>query len=436
MPSEDDSSRRGKRGEEDGPSRFEDLGLIPEVLAAIRDLGFEVPTPIQSSAIPFLVDGHDLIGKAETGTGKTLAFIAPMLGRMDLTRVSVQGLVLCPTRELAQQVEETARDLGKHLDLKTALLVGGVHQGGQILRLREGAQLVVGTPGRVLEMIDERYLKLGWTSHAVLDEADRMLDMGFIDDVSRILEMIPEERQTMLFSATIPPDLDRLARRFMRSPKTVATTRGTATVPKILQFFLRIHPYDKEQYLFQLLDESEGETCIVFCNTRRKVKELDRLLWGRGYPAGALHGDQDQDTRFKILDAFKSGEINTLVATDVAARGLDIDGVTRVVNFDVPIELDTYVHRIGRTGRAGEEGEAILLVTRADERSFDAIARDPKIAIDEFVWEPEKRERPPRRDDGHRSYDRGRRDSGRGNSRRGGSSEGRRRSGRGGSRRT
>ncbi|MFQ5655497.1 MAG: DEAD/DEAH box helicase, partial [Planctomycetota bacterium] len=338
---------------------FGHLGLPDAVLESIRTLGFVTPTPIQRESIPILLEGRDLIGKAETGTGKTLAFCAPIMSRIEPHRVAVQALVLCPTRELAHQVHDVTVELGESLGARSALVVGGVHQGEQILKLRQGAHIVVGTPGRVLDFLQGGRLSLGWVEYLVLDEADRMLDMGFIDEVSAILERTPPERQTMLFSATIPPRLRSLTQRFMKDPHTVSTTPGLATVPEIRQLAVFVHAGDKEGFILDLLDRHPDDTCIIFCNTRREVIELDRTLWGLGYPAGSLHGEHEQERRFRILEAFKKREITALVATDVAGRGLDIEEVGRVVNYDVPDEVETYVHRIGRTGRAGKEGHSV-----------------------------------------------------------------------------
>lgn len=369
---------------------FRDLGLHPEVLAAIEeDLKFETPSPIQREAIPVVANGTDLIAKAETGTGKTLAFCAPIIGRLDPTRTAVQAIVLCPTRELAQQVAEVAEALGKRIGIESVLLVGGVHQSEQILKLRSGAQMVVGTPGRVLDFLGQGTLRLGWTQAAVLDEADRMLDMGFIDDVTKILSSMPEDRQMLLFSATIPPRLKSLSKRFMRNPETVSTVQGMATVPEIRQCYVEMHGGDKEGFVLDMIDRYPDDTCIVFCNTRKEVIELDRCLWGLGYDAGSLHGDHEQDQRFRVLEAFKSRSIKTLVATDVAARGLDITEVARVINYDVPDEVETYVHRIGRTGRAGGVGESITLVTRKDRVEWDRIERTTGFEIEQLTdWEP------------------------------------------------
>ena len=385
---------------------FGDLGLPQRVLARLDELGFVTPTPIQEGSIPIINEGGDLIGKAETGTGKTLAFTAPVMSQLDPERVTVQALVLCPTRELAQQVEEVASQLGEGTGIRTALLVGGVHQAGQILALRRGAHFAVGTPGRVLDFLQQGVLRLGYARHVVLDEADRMLDMGFIDEVSAILERTPNDRQTLLFSATIPPRIRSLMKRFMHHPETVSTTKALATVPNIHQRFARVGKHDKERFFLELLDRTPGETCIVFCNTRRAVIELDRTLWGRGYPAGSLHGDHDQDRRFKVLDGFKAKKITTLVATDVAARGLDVEAVHRVVNYDVPDEVETYVHRIGRTGRASETGESITLVSPLEKRSWEKIVSSTQFEVEEIPFKGTRP--PPRHEQGHHRGRRGR----------------------------
>jgi ATP-dependent RNA helicase DeaD len=433
MNSIDDDDRRDDAPPDDAERRtvFRDLDLPEAVLASLDGLNFVHPTPIQEGAIPIVLEGRDLIGKAETGTGKTLAFTAPVIGQLDPERVTVQALVLCPTRELAQQCAEVATDLGEPLGIKTALLVGGVHQAGQILQLRRGAHFAVGTPGR----------GLGYAHHVILDEADRMLDMGFIDDVSSILERTPRDRQTLLFSATIPPRIRSLMKRFMRDPETVSTTKEISTVPNIRQKFARVGKHDKERFVLELLDRTPGETSIVFCNTRRAVIELDRSLWGRGYPAGSLHGDHDQERRFKVLEGFKKKQITALVATDVAARGLDIEAVHRVINFDVPDEVETYVHRIGRTGRAGGTGESITLVSPLEKRYWDRIVESSNFDVEEI---PFRGTRPPPPDPFEssrggrgRSGPGGRRSGGpsRSGPSRGGSGGGPRRSGGGGSRR-
>ncbi|MDE0960429.1 MAG: DEAD/DEAH box helicase, partial [Planctomycetota bacterium] len=382
------------QGDESPKSCFSDLGLPGPVLDQLTALGFSHPTPIQEMTIPVALKGFDLIGKAETGTGKTLAFTSPIVGQLDSERVAIQAIVLCPTRELAQQVEEVAAALGKPLGIRVALVVGGVHQSQQLLQLRRGAQMVVGTPGRVLDFLRSGKIRLGWVEHVVLDEADRMLDMGFIDDVSEILEHTPEDRQTYLFSATVPPKIKSLTKKFMRDPQIISTIKEIATVPDIEQRFIRVDDWAKKYWIHQLIDQNPDDTCIIFCNTRRAVIELDRDLWGRGYPAGSLHGDHDQERRFKVLEGFKKKQIKTLVATDVAARGLDVEAVTRVVNFDIPDEVETYVHRIGRTGRAGAAGETISLVDSRDHLCWNRILTETGFPIDEWTWQPPKGARP------------------------------------------
>lgn len=382
-------------------STFADLPLTTPILDRLSELGFTHPTPIQELTIPVALDGKDLIGKAETGTGKTLAFTCPIMGQLDPERVAVQALVLCPTRELAQQVEEVASAIGAPLGLRAALVVGGVHQSQQLLQLRKGAQMVVGTPGRVLDFLRSGKIRLGWVEHVVLDEADRMLDMGFIDDVTEILQHTPPERQTYLFSATVPPKIKSLTRQFMKDPELISTIREIATVPDIVQRFVRCDDWAKRHWVHQLLDNTPDDTCIIFCNTRRAVIDLDRDLWGRGYPAGSLHGDHDQERRFKVLEGFKDKRIMTLVATDVAARGLDVEAVARVVNYDIPDEVETYVHRIGRTGRAGADGEAVSLVDSRDRISWSRIVKETGFPISEDKWHPPKGAKP---DPNHRSY--------------------------------
>ena len=389
-----------EEGETTGTT-FADLPLTAAIQDRLSALGFTHPTPIQEMTIPVALAGKDLIGKAETGTGKTLAFTCPILGQLDSERVAIQALVLCPTRELAQQVEEVASVMGEPLGLRVALVVGGVHQSQQLLQLRKGAQMVVGTPGRVLDFLRSGKIRLGWVEHVVLDEADRMLDMGFIDDVSEILQHTPPERQTYLFSATVPPRIKSLTRQFMRDPELISTIKEIATVPDIQQRFVRCDDWAKRHWVHQLLDNNPDDTCIIFCNTRRAVIDLDRDLWGRGYPAGSLHGDHDQDRRFKVLEGFKDKRITTLVATDVAARGLDVEAVTRVVNYDIPDEVETYVHRIGRTGRAGANGEAISLVDSRDRINWSRILKETGFPIAEDKWRPPKGARP---DPNHRSY--------------------------------
>ncbi|MBI4604407.1 MAG: DEAD/DEAH box helicase, partial [Planctomycetes bacterium] len=370
-------------GQAPGQARFDDYHLAPDVLEALRGLGIEKPTPIQEACIPAILEGRDVVGKAETGTGKTIGFGAPLVGRIDTNRVAVQALVLTPTRELAQQVAGVLEVLGKGRGLGVALVVGGVHASEQVLKLRSGSQVVVGTPGRVLDFLRDRTLSLVWCEVAVLDEADRMLDMGFIDDVTAILDKVPPERQTLLFSATVPPEVQRLLKRYMKDPAMFSTSsRGLATVAEITQRYVEADFRDKFRTLARILDARSGSTAIIFCNTRRQAIDLDRMLWGHGYCAGALHGEQEQDVRFRILDSFRKGDTRILVATDVASRGLDIPDVGCIINYEVPEDAESYVHRIGRTGRAQKSGEAVTIVARKERGLWQRILRQTGFPIE------------------------------------------------------
>ncbi|MCH2367077.1 MAG: DEAD/DEAH box helicase, partial [Planctomycetes bacterium] len=389
QPIEELSADDGGGGATDTPSEkekpqgkpFSNFSLPDDVLASLDAMGISHCTPIQEKVIEPILAGGDIIGKAETGTGKTIGFGAPLVAGIETQRVAVQGIVLTPTRELAQQVAEVIEELGKGRELEVVLLVGGVHASGQIAKLRKGSQVVVGTPGRVLDLLKGGTLSLGWCETVVLDEADRMLDMGFIDEVGAILDKIPSERQTLLFSATIPRGMQKLLGRYMKDPKTFSTARGLATVPDIQQGYLALPVHRKLPALRRILDDNPDDTAIIFCNTKRQVIDLDRMLWGNGYSAGSLHGDQTQDLRFSIMDKFIEGDIKVLVATDVASRGLDIEAVTRVINYDVPEESESYVHRIGRTGRANLTGIAITLVAPKERRYWDQILKDTKFKI-------------------------------------------------------
>lgn len=363
-----------------GPSEvgsFDDLELTPQTREALRRLGFATPTPIQSRAIPHGLAGRDVIGKAQTGTGKTLAFGIPLVQRLDATRISAQALVLLPTRELAQQVVAHLGPLAEAHGLRTALVVGGEKTFRQRPRI-PGRQIIVGTPGRVLDFLRESFLHLEWAEYLVLDEFDRMLDLGFIDDVSSIVSYLPDQRQTMLFSATTPPESLPLARKLTRNPAVIEVGLGLQPAEKVEQRGVRVPRSKKLPVLLGLLEEDlrkDGRTVLVFCNTKRAVSELDRELWGRSMPSAAISGDYDQTQRFAVMSGFREGRIRVLVATDVASRGLDIDHVGHVINYDVPLEVEDYVHRLGRTGRAGREGLVTTLVAPDQERSFSRILK-------------------------------------------------------------
>lgn len=354
---------------------FRDFSISETTLKTLDDLGFHHPTPIQERALPAGLEGRDVLGKARTGTGKTLAFGIPLIERVDPSRVSAQALVLLPTRELAQQVAEHLETAADGRSLRIALLVGGEKVRAQRARI-PGRQIVVGTPGRVLDMLQERILHLEWAECLVLDEFDRMLDMGFIDDVQKIAAFLPADRQTMLFSATVPPEIKRLAAKFLRDPVVVEVESGLQTAEGATQHALRVKDSDRLDILLRLVkaDLARADaTVLVFCNTRSAVAELDREFWGQGFPAASLSGDLEQSRRFAVMDGFRERRIRVLVATDVASRGLDVDHVGHVINFDVPLEVEDYVHRIGRTARAGRQGLVTTLVIPRQEREMRRI---------------------------------------------------------------
>jgi ATP-dependent RNA helicase DeaD len=352
------------------------MELRPEVKAALDALGFTHPTPIQARAVPVALLGRDVLGKAQTGTGKTLAFGLPLIERIDPTRRAAQALVLLPTRELAQQVAEHLEAVAGSRGLKVALVVGGEKLRLQLPRI-PGSQIVVGTPGRVLDLLKERRLFVEWAEIFVLDEFDRMLDMGFIDDVQKIAAFLPGVRQTMLFSATIPDAIRRLAAKFLRDPVEIQIETGMKTAEKAEQRALRVRREERLEILLRMLARDVAEdpdrTVLVFANTRISVAELDRELWGRGLPAAALSGDFEQTKRFAVMDGFREKRIRILVATDVASRGLDVDHVGHVINYDVPLEPEDYIHRIGRTARAGRTGLVTTLVAPHQLRAFQRI---------------------------------------------------------------
>jgi ATP-dependent RNA helicase DeaD len=354
---------------------FRDLGLRPEILKGIDALGFEQTTPIQALTIPLLMAGTDIIAQAQTGTGKTAAFAIPIMEKADPTIRAVQALVLTPTRELALQVAEASFAIGRYRKINVLPIYGGQDYEHQLRGLRAGAQLVVGTPGRVLDHIRRGTLKLDNVRIVVLDEADEMLDMGFIEDIESILENTPKERQTALFSATIPPRIGTLARRHLLDPQIAAIAHEARTVPQTRQVYYETTQNAKPDALTRILDFQVPSSAVVFCRTRREAADLASSLQARGHDADAIHGDMSQSQRERVLRAFRDGRVSLLVATDVAARGLDIPDVTHVINYDIPDDSDAYVHRIGRTGRMGRKGEAITLVTPREIRLLRVIER-------------------------------------------------------------
>ena len=342
---------------------FADLQLNAEVLSAIDALGFEEPTPIQAQTIPLLLEGRDVLAQAQTGTGKTAAFALPIVQRVDIARREVQALVLAPTRELAMQVAEAMHNLGKTRGLAVLPVYGGQAYDRQLQGLRNGVHVVVGTPGRVMDHMRRGTLSLANVQTIVLDEADEMLDMGFVEDIEFILNEVPAERQIALFSATVPRRIEALARRYQRNPQRVTIAQDELTAPQTRQMYVQTQQRDKLEALTRILDLEKPSSAIVFCRTKREVDELSDTLQARGYTAAAIHGDINQSQRERLLGAFRDGRAELLIATEVAARGLDIPDVTHVFNYDIPDDADAYIHRIGRTGRMGRKGDAVTFVT-------------------------------------------------------------------------
>ncbi|MBN2984788.1 MULTISPECIES: DEAD/DEAH box helicase [Cohnella] len=363
-------------------STFSQFGLEPDVLQAISELGYEEPTPIQAQAIPVALSGKDMIGQAQTGTGKTAAFGIPLVSRIAANEDRIVTLIMAPTRELAIQVAEEIEKLGRFKGLRSLAIYGGQDIGRQIRGLRRKPQIIIGTPGRLLDHINRKTIRLDDVQTVVLDEADEMLDMGFMDDIQSILKLVPEERQTLLFSATMPPNIQKLAQQFLRDPEHISVIPKThQTNASIQQFYIEVQERMKFDGLSRLLDMEPPELAIVFGRTKRRVAELSEALMKRGYAADGLHGDLSQNQRDAVMRKFRDGSIDVLVATDVAARGLDISGVTHVINFDLPQDPESYVHRIGRTGRAGKEGTSWTFVTPRETDHLHFIERVNRIRI-------------------------------------------------------
>ncbi|AZO69683.1 MAG: DEAD/DEAH box helicase [Mesorhizobium sp.] len=361
---------------------FADLGLSPKVLSAVTDAGYTEPTPIQAGAIPHALLGKDILGIAQTGTGKTASFVLPMLTRLEKGRARARmprTLILEPTRELAAQVEENFIRYGKNHKLNIALLIGGVSFDEQDKKLERGADVLIATPGRLLDHRERGKLLLNGVEILVIDEADRMLDMGFIPDIERICEMIPFTRQTLFFSATMPPEITKLTEKFLHAPVRVEVSKAASAATNIIQRLVKSgsKPWDKRETLRNLIkaEDAELKNAIIFCNRKVEVSELFRSLLKYDFDAGALHGDMDQRARMQMLANFRDGKLRYLVASDVAARGLDIPDVSHVFNYDVPIHAEDYVHRIGRTGRAGRSGKSFTIATKSDTKYIDAIER-------------------------------------------------------------
>jgi len=357
---------------------FADLGLSEELLRAVTDSGYDVPTPIQKGAIPSVLMGKDLIGIAQTGTGKTAAFVLPMIDILAEGRTRARmprSLILEPTRELAAQVAENFEKYGVHHKLSMALLIGGVQMGDQVKALEKGVDVLIATPGRLMDLFGRGKIMLNDCNLLVIDEADRMLDMGFIPDIEEICTKLPKQRQTLLFSATMPPPIKKLADKFLSDPKTIEVARPATANVNIEQRLMEVRGDKKRDVLRDILRHEEFKNAIVFCNRKTTVRELYTSLKRSGFAVGQIHGDMEQPARIAEFDRFKKDEITILVASDVAARGLDVKGVSHVINFDVPWQPDDYIHRIGRTGRAGAKGIAITLATREDNEAVAAIEK-------------------------------------------------------------
>lgn len=343
---------------------FQELGLLPSLLENIRKTGYRHPTPIQEATIPLVLEGKDVLGCAQTGTGKTAAFALPVLQRLMLTPPRrdakvIRSLILSPTRELALQTWDNFRQYGKGLGLECAVIFGGVGQGGQVEALHRGADIVIACPGRLLDLMGQGLVRLDWVEIFVLDEADRMLDMGFIHDVRRIVRCLPDQRQTLLFSATMPSEVEKLALDLLSEPENVKVDPVTSTVDAIDQALYYVDKGNKKHLLAQLLQRDEVENALVFSRTKHGVDRIVRDLKRQGIDAVGIHGDKSQNARQSALNRFRSGECRVLVATDIAARGIDVEGLSHVINYDMPMEPEAYIHRIGRTGRAGRDGIAI-----------------------------------------------------------------------------
>ncbi len=356
--------------------------LSDEMNATAAAIGYERPSPIQEKAIPLVMQGLDVIGQAQTGTGKTAAFAMPILEKIDTTSNEVQALVLCPTRELAQQITDAVLALSQHLHgLKVEAVYGGTHMESQIRRLALGCQLIIGTPGRVLDHLRRRTVRFYSVRQVVLDEADEMLDMGFREDIEEILSYTTSKRQTLLFSATMPKEILELTRQYQRDPVHVTIENEALVVPAIEQSYLETTEQSKISELANLLRRHKPRLCLIFCNTKHKVDEISRRLKSMGFRAEGLHGDMDQPRRDAIMNRFRTKSLSVLVATDIAARGLDISGVDLVFNYDVPKNAEHYVHRIGRTGRMGKTGRAITLVVTKEARQMKRIQNHAKVEM-------------------------------------------------------
>ena len=365
-------------------TEFDQFNLHPQLIQAVTELGYETPTPIQEKMIPLMLAGHDVIGQAQTGTGKTAAFALPILNNITPGEGNVQALVVAPTRELALQVAKATYDYGRFRDVRVLAIYGGAPYGRQISRLNKGVDIVVGTPGRLLDMIKRNALDLSSVKTVVLDEADEMLSMGFIEDIEAILDETPDNRQTALFSATVPTPIRKLADKYLHNPQAITIQGQQLSAAAIEQRYYMVNENDKLAALTRLFEIEEITSALIFARTRMGTGELAAELSVRGYQAEVLNGDLSQDAREQVMNRFRRGQIKVLVATDVAARGLDIDDISHVFNFDLPLDPEVYVHRIGRTGRAGRDGVAISLVTPREQWRLRKIEKYARQTVTKF----------------------------------------------------
>ena len=357
-------------------AKFEEFGLNDGVMKAINDMGFREPSPVQEQAIPLVLEGNDIVAQAQTGTGKTAAFGLPTISMIDGKSNKVEILVITPTRELATQVSDELYLLGKHCGVRTVTIYGGSSYSRQISLVERGASIIVATPGRMLDLLKNDRLKNFAPSIVILDEADEMLDMGFLDDIEEIFSYVPKERQTLLFSATMPEPIKRLATKILKEPKFVSVTpKDHTTNEDIEQQYYVINEYERDNALVRLLDSTDPEKAIIFCRTKKEVDRISNHLMAVGHAAKGLHGDMEQNQRESVIKAFRASQIDILVATDVAARGLNVTDISHVINFHMPFDPESYVHRIGRTGRAGKKGTAITLVTPMEYQSMQRIGK-------------------------------------------------------------
>lgn len=357
---------------------FEDLGLSQHILDAIKDCGYEKPTPIQEKAIPNILMARDVVGLAQTGTGKTASFTLPMIEILADGRAKARmprSLILSPTRELAAQIADNFDMYGKNCKLTKALLIGGSSMDEQIKIMERGADVLIATPGRLLDLFERGRILLNDIKILVIDEADRMLDMGFIPDIEKICGLLPPMRQTLLFSATMAPEIKKLTTKFLSNPKEVTVDAPASTAVTVEQFQVKVSPRSKNSVLDKIIKQENVQNAFIFCNRKRDVDAVGKWLAGKGYKARAMHGDMVQSARMETLDQFKSGDVTLLVCSDVAARGIDVSAVSHVFNYDVPFNPDDYVHRIGRTGRAGQKGRAWMLVTNNDEKALSSVIK-------------------------------------------------------------